>query len=571
MQPSDSYTPAVTQPSEPAVEPPEPAVGPAERSGTGGAALDWMRRRQTALLGGLITVVAAVVLFSRFSVNALLQRDESIYVYGSIRFAHGVAPYASIFDPKTPGTALLGGFAAKIAMLLHHNAVHAIRGEFFVISVLTVLAVYVLALELSGSVAGALTAGLAFCCYARFANDAAGGPDPKTAGVLFMVLCMWLLLRRRWFAGGIMGGLAFLFWQPLMWFPLIAVIAAVVYSDPGRRRRNAGAALGGAVLPVAVVAVYFAVAGAFTDFVQATLVYPLTGTAHPPETLRQHFTRIPHVLAVYPLTAVIFWVGTACLVLTIALRMRRDSVRAVLLSPLVLVVSVTFVLNLLYALYDFQYTPDTLPFMPYPVLGAAVLIGELKGRAVSATVARAVAVAGVVLALLATSLAFASYHNPKNIERTMVGQLRSACGVHRLIGTGSFVELGNPAQLVLTKRTSRSKYIYLAAGVDKWKVNHTRGGLHGWFAEILAQHPQVIGMDGWKSPIKNKMKKLLRGAGYVRRYVGPWRVFVTQAARQRSRTVNVRLSPHQEPVALTWQGSRLPAQVPCPPQPHRGG
>ncbi len=117
-------------------------------------------------------------------------------------------------------------------MLVHANALHAIRAEFFVISVLTVLAVYVLALELSDSVAGAVTAGLAFCCYSRFADDAAGGPDPKTAGVLFMVLCMWLLVRRRWFAGGIMGGLAFLFWQPLMWFPLIAVVAAAVYSDP---------------------------------------------------------------------------------------------------------------------------------------------------------------------------------------------------------------------------------------------------------------------------------------------------------------------------------------------------
>ena len=65
----------------------------------------------------------------------------------------------------------------------------------------------------------------------------------------------------------------------------------------------------GLAFPVVVVAIYFAVAGAFSDFVQATVLYPLTGTAHPPETLRQHFTRIPKVLAVYPLTAVIFWVG----------------------------------------------------------------------------------------------------------------------------------------------------------------------------------------------------------------------------------------------------------------------
>ncbi len=98
------------------------------------------------------------------------------------------------------------------------------------------------------------------------------------------------------------------------------------------------------------------------------------------------------MLAVYPLTAVIFWVGTACLVITIVLRLRAAPARTVLLSPLVLIVTLTFVLNLLYALYDFQYTPDTLPFMPYPVIGAAVLVGELTRRAASQTVARAVAV-----------------------------------------------------------------------------------------------------------------------------------------------------------------------------------
>ena len=560
----------MTQPSDPpTVEREQSPQRPGPERGQ--AAREWLRDRQSSLIGGVLVVVAAIVLFSKFSTEALLQRDESIYVYGSIRFAHGVAPYASIFDPKTPGTTIVGGFAAKIAMLVHANAVHAIRAEFFVISVLTVLAVYVLALELSDSVLGALTAGLAFCCYSRFANDAAAGPDPKTAGVLFMVLCMWLLIRRRWFAGGIMGGLAFLFWQPLMWFPLIAVVAAAVYSDRATRRRTALSAAGGVVFPVVVVTIYFAVAGAFSDFVQATLVYPLTGTAHPPETFAEHFTRIPNVLAVYPLTAIIFWVGTACLVIAIVLRMRAASVRAVLLSPLVLIVTVTFVLNLIYALYDFQFTPDTLPFLPYPVLGVAVLVGDLSRRWDSPAVGRAVGVVALVVALVTCTFAFVRYQSPRDKAHTLVGQLRSACGLNRLIGTGPFVELGDPTQLVLTRRSNSSKYIYLSAGVDQWKIDRTSGGLHGWVREILAQHPQVVGLDGWHSPITPQMKTLLIEAGYVHRYIGPWRVFVTPAARQRAHKVDVRLSRRPEQVALNRQHTPLPAKVPCPVHHLRSG
>lgn len=569
VQVIDSYTPAVTQRSGTAGasidSPPGDAVAEAPSRRT--AAVGWLHQQRDALLGALVTLVAAVVLFTRFSLNDALERDESIYVYGSVRFAHGTPPYTSIFDPKTPGTTLLGGFAAKFAMWIHHDPFHMIRAEFFVISVLAVLAVYLLAFELTASVAASVTAGVTFCCYARFAADALGGPDPKTAGVLCMVVCMWLLLRRRWFGAGIAGGLAFLFWQPLMWFPLIAVVAGFLYAE--RRRSAVLRALGGALFPIAVVAIYFAVAGAFSTFVDAAFVYPLTGTAHSPESFGAHFTTIVRVLAIYPLTAVIFWFGTACLVVAIVLRARAGSIREVLRSPLFVIVAATFVLNLLYALYDFQFTPDTLPFMPYPVIGIAVLVADLRARADSAAGRRAVAAAGVALAVVAATLAGFKYHEPADENATLVGQLRNACGLNRVIGHGHFVELGDPAQLVLTKRVNPSNYIYLSAGVDQWKIDHTRDGLHGWFNQILARHPQVIGLQGWRSPVTDQMRELLRGAGYVRRYIGPWRVYVTAKARARSRAVDVQLTTQRQPVATDRSFRLLPANGRCRP-PARG-
>src|SRR6185437_4766731 len=98
----------------------------------------------------------AVVLYTRFSINQRLWRDEAIYVYGAQRFAHGVPPYASIFDPKAPLATILGGLVALLARGLGLSDIKGIRLEFFVFSVLTVLAVYLVAKRLWSSVPAAV-------------------------------------------------------------------------------------------------------------------------------------------------------------------------------------------------------------------------------------------------------------------------------------------------------------------------------------------------------------------------------------------------------------------------------
>ena len=59
--------------------------------------------------GALLSLLIALVLFLQFSIDDVLKRDEAIYAYGGQQLAEGVAPYASVFDPKTP---LATGFAA---------------------------------------------------------------------------------------------------------------------------------------------------------------------------------------------------------------------------------------------------------------------------------------------------------------------------------------------------------------------------------------------------------------------------------------------------------------------------
>lgn len=515
------------------------------------------------LAGGAGVFLTALALYTRFSINGELGRDESIYAYGAQRFAHGVAPYASIFDPKTPGATLLGGFAAAFARLIGSNQLHMIRVAFLVVSILTAVAVYLLAHELFKSVPGAIAAGAAFTCFTKFSHDALIGPDAKTPGVLFFVLAMLFMVRKRWFAGAIFAGLAFIVWQPLFWFGLIAIVGAAIDAGQGNRLREALRALAGAAIPTAVLAVYFLVAGAFHDFFTAAFLYPLTGTQRAKESLKAHFLHPFHVINHYPLSATVFWIGTVALVAVVVVEFARRGARAALTAPLFLIVFVTFLLNILYALTDFQGDPDTLPFLPYPALGIGGAVAGVFPLLKQPTARRAAT--GVVLAgsLALAAIGWVSFSNAKDNNNDLLQQLRTACGVSRIVGKGTLVSLGNPAAFVLTNRVSRTNYIYLNAGVDTWKIHHTKGGLAGWEQQVIAGRPSVITVDGWSSRYEKAMIQFLSQSGYRKSFVGRWRVWLTPQAVAKARQVGVQLTQARQQLAQTTSGHKLPAKVPC--------
>ncbi len=218
-----------------AAEPP-PAERDATSSSSNGGRFGALRQRfddstWLAVLGGLGVFISAVALYTRFPFTGGLGRDESIYAYEAQQFSRGHAPYASIFDPKTPGSGILGGIAAFVAHQFHANDLHAIRLMFLLLSILTAVAVYLCTLQLFGSVLGAFAAGMTFTFFTKFAHDAIIGPDAKTPAVLFLVLCMLFLSRRNWFTGAVFAGLAFACWQPIFPMALIAVVAATAAAD----------------------------------------------------------------------------------------------------------------------------------------------------------------------------------------------------------------------------------------------------------------------------------------------------------------------------------------------------
>ena len=517
-----------------------------------------------ALAGAFGSTIVAVLLFVRWGINGKLSRDEAIYTYGGQQLAHGVAPYASIFDPKSPGATMLAGISAAVGHLFGRNDVYFIRLGFFLLSLLTVIAVYALAVWLWRSVAAGVVAAVVFAAFTGFAEDALSGPDAKTPGIAAIVFAMWLACRRMWFWSGIACGIAFVVWQPLMFFPIVIAIVALLTSERGARLQAFVRAAAGSLLPFVAVCIYFAIVGAFGKFVEAAFVFPLTGVQRGPVTLTHRITRIAGVVhSSYGVSGVLLWVGMLVLVVVAAVRVARTRPqwRAALADPLICIVLLTLATQLIYAFADFQGYPDVYPLLPYGAIG----MGGLAAIAVSA--ARSDSVRNVTTSVvLSVTLVFAAlswvwFGSDRSNSNALRLQRADACAVQRIAGNGVWA-LGDAAPLVLTHRKNPDRYIYLGSGVDRWRNKHTTGGFDAWTAKIQSVAPDVVVIAGWHSGVRTRITRWLHQNGYVARFVGPWVVFVTPAAIEAARQHGVQLEPEASEYATGPRGNMLPA-APC--------
>jgi len=519
----------------------------------------WLR-----VTGGVASVVVATVLFTRFTIDGSMSRDESIYVYGGQQLSHGVAPYDSIFDPKTPIPTVLAGFGAWFGRLIGYRDVYAIRLVFLACSVLAVLAMYLLVQRMWRSVLGGLTAAVILASYDGFARDALPGPDAKTPGVLFLILCMWLAARRNWLWAGVTGSLAFLVWQPFLIFPAMAVIAAGVGSKE-KRLRALGIAVAGVLIPIVVTFVYFAAAGAFGKFVESTFEYPLTGVKRINRSLGKQIKHIVHVVNDdYAFSGVLFWIGALLLLaLLVGIVVRgRTRLRSTLTDPVLVIVGLTGLFEFGYALADFQSYPDVYPLLAYPAIGIGAVVALVEQRASFAASREAViGIVTVALTVLTVLSAYWFTNNTHANNSRFNRELASGCALQRVVLPGTpLYAIGSPVPLVLTHRRNPDRYIYLDAGVGVWKVKHTSGGLAGWEAQIKRANPSVVVMQGWTEKYHTAMWQWLVSEGYNRWFLGGFRVFVKPEAFYNAESHGVQLTKMHTEWPLATAGGILTAR-----------
>lgn len=496
-------------------------------------------RGRAAWAGLLITLALAVGLFTRFSIDDRMNRDEAVWMYGAQQFVEGVPYYNAIFDAKTPLAPMLAAAGVKFARVTGGNDVHAARIVFLAFAVAAAAGMYELGLALWGTVLAGLLTAVAFLAFKGFAFDALGGPDAKTPGVAFSVLAMLAILRRRWLWAGVLGALAFLCWQPLAVYVAVGVLAALVVREPAERARSALRVVAGAAGPIAATFVYFWIAGGLSAFVDDAFRFPVEGLRRSGDSVGQRLGRIRDVVGAQynALHGWVFWGGLIALGAVVVVALVRGR-RGALTQPLLCVVALSLLAFVGFSLHDFQGYADVYPLLPYAGLGigaVALLAGANR------------LLQGGLLVAVALLAAF-TWHDYIAVPESTVSlkvQESRADTVDALLGPGErLYAVGDPTSFAMTHRRSPTPYIYLGSGVLAWELKREHIGLGGLLARIRAYDPGVIVIHTF-SVSGPRTRAFVRSLnrGYVRRYMGSWQLLVKPALLQRAKALPAPLSP----------------------------
>lgn len=483
-----------------------------------------------------VTLGAAVVLGST-GWHGELTRDEAIYAYAGQQLAHGVPPYASIFDPKGPIAAFLAAAGAKLASATGHAELTGIRLLYGAVACLAVGAVYLLARKVWDNTWAGLGSALALCCFPSFSTNAFSGPEAHDPALLFLVLTLWLGLERRWWLTGVCAGLAILAWQPLVFVMLVVLVGAgtATPDHPGDTalRRARGVLLGMVAMLLGCL-VFFVVTGSVGVAFDATVRFPLEGIQHGHDTLGGRLHAMAGAgSADGVLRAVGWWLGALLFVAFLVrhgVAVARDDSRSLLRDPRTMFVLAPAVVLLGYCLTDFQGPPDLLPLLPFASIGMGGVVVALEhaagparrlGRALSMVVVLVLAVGAVLL--------------PTGLRGGLACERLQARALWEAVPPGSTLwSFGDPSPLVLLQRRNPDRFVYLASGVADWRTGGTAQGLREWESDIRRVSPDVVVFGGYaQGHVYHSLVSWFTTNGYRETTVGRWQVYLTPEARLR--------------------------------------
>lgn len=498
--------------------------------------IDWTKRKD--LLIFISIFVAAAIVFSQYTLEGILYRDDALHLYIGQQFVKGIPPYVSAIDVKTPLSFMLIGFGIMLFEGLIPDDVLAARFFFLLLGSATVACVYLLGKFLYKSRSLGALASFTFIGFWKFGSLASSGPQSKIAMSLFQVLALLLTSKKYWFWAAFSGSLAFLSWQPMIIFPAITVTLSFLQSEKGVIRRKALIhAVLGAVTPILLTLIYFTWKDALHEFAFWPFQFILTN--YIPEksglnllSVRGILKPINSILITYHTSVTTITLGAAMLILTFLWRIskskslldfiRQDPYAYFLLS---LPIPIIWTIN------DYQGGPDLFVFLPYLAIGFAwmIILGlqNLEDKIVGKFNLKNIGF--ILISLMLLGSASRDYQLTRDSgldsQRKWVAEINDKY----LSGTNqSVVALGRPEFLVLAQRTSNQPFVSLFSPVPNYISLNDPQGLEGWLDEIISvENPTVI-IRGQIRPIEleNQFDQWLLERGYVLDRVGDWKVFV---------------------------------------------
>lgn len=459
----------------------------------------WITRlanvRVVALAAFLIG--AAVVLADRPFTHAETG-DSSIFDYIAQSIVRGQVPYRDVIDPKGPGSMYLSAGAMAIGRSLGVRDIIAVRWFHVVLMGLLAAITFLVAEKYFQNRFASIFAFMVPFMSGSFSSQVIRGTQPKLPMVLFGMLSLLLIAKEQPFWAGFFSMLSCLCWQPGLMFTGVAVLIFSRYLTSWRDLRAIKVVFG-ALVPLAVVILYFYLRGALGDLWSWTIVYPLTVFA--PETTmafgetRDHFWLVLQ-RELQPLS-IIAPLALAGLVLYIIERARRragqrERIRFEDLSKDALVYPP--VIYLIFCMINFQSAPDLIPLYPFIGLFAGLLVVEavaLISRSrpkVASLVSAAVTIVVIVVTVVE--------HAPGGpVKTTLQDQDREAKVLAGYIEPGDKIYAHGMAEvLVLLNRPNLNKYLALNSGADEFIAARKSGGFQDVIDEIETYAPKIVVM-----------------------------------------------------------------------------
>ncbi len=457
----------------------------------------------------LATMLVAAVVYYQFDLwKQPVRGDRANWEYMAQVIARGGVPYRDAVNIKGPLSAYIGAAAIVATRPFGLRDVYAVRAIYFLLAIATIGFTYLVALEYFKDRRMALLAALIMMSFNSFAITNSAGIQAKTPMILFGVVTLWLIQKDRPLLAGLCAMLAALSWQPGLLFLGAAGLSFSRYFTNWRDMKVVRLAAG-AIIPLAILIIYYWIVGALRDLYLWTIHYNLTVYA-PRETrpAADFFEYITHMVTEqYRTDRFFFYVAAVGFIFLIAQQIYRAAktgihylqeqarFHAILIAPLV---------YLSFCMINVQGDADFLPFLPFVSIFAAFALVTALDRAaellrriwktINTKLIQAIGFAAVCLLVFFFNVAdaFSFDRRPPTLE-DQDADVREIIS-HLEPGDKIFVH-GTVEILVLSGMTNASKYFFMDRGKDVYLANTEPGGFEGWFERLKAERPKAVALS----------------------------------------------------------------------------
>jgi len=460
-----------------------------------------------------VFLVTLLVLWQYDPLHRPLYFDPGIFAYIAQLVAQGFAPHKYAFNEQASLAFLLGGAAMRLGDLINLHHLLAYRALAMLVMASAVALTYITGIVFTRSRVIAFFSALILMGYEGYGTRAATILEPKSLMLVFGLVTLYFLSKRKWGWAGACASAAGLAWQIGWGYLLVALLLALIQGGPtwNARLRACAFTLGAALVVFLVYALYFATQDALGDMLQQTFLAPILMHNVASKTVSERLFKLAERFYFGFGTHIVFGVlGGVGFLAWLAAHLRPWDSRAFLrrafyfwfqnrrtAGTLLVIMGLA-----MYSYLDFENFPDWIPLLPFISLFAAWLVWTLGVRSlkklqVSQTMQR-VTFAALALVIFAFSTYHAFSHTGRDQPvrgQTWQAEQRVADELNQKLGGDAALWIaGKPELLFFMQRQNINKYIYLIGEVDAAVDAFEPGGFRQMLADAQKQKPVLFAL-----------------------------------------------------------------------------